>query len=129
MIDLVNHLLLGFSTALLPINLMYCLVGAILGTLIASSRIGRRLPTPASALDVQCPAYLIVIMLAGIYYGASMAAQPCRSCSISPARLRLSSRASMAADGRQARRRGLKAPPGSLPRCVATVMITLFSFR
>jgi TctA family transporter len=32
--DLLQHLLLGFSVALTPQNLMYCFLGVFLGTLI-----------------------------------------------------------------------------------------------
>ena len=70
--DLINHLFLGFSVALSPENLMYCFIGALLGTLVGvlpglgpTATIAMLLPltfsiSPESAL----------IMLAGIYYGA-----------------------------------------------------------
>jgi len=32
--DLLNNLALGFGVAFTPINLMYCFIGCILGTLI-----------------------------------------------------------------------------------------------
>ena len=70
--DLVNNLILGFSTALSLANLLYAFFGVLLGTLIGVlpgigpvATIAMLLPTtyalePTSAL----------IMLAGIYYGA-----------------------------------------------------------
>src|SRR5690242_4392198 len=69
--ELLGNLALGFSTALLPVNLFYCFVGVLLGTLIGvlpgigpTATIAMLLPitfafSPATAL----------IMLAGIYYG------------------------------------------------------------
>jgi len=70
--DLFANLLLGFESALTPGNLLYCLIGCTLGTLIGvlpglgpSATIAMLLPVtygmdPTAAL----------IMLAGIYYGA-----------------------------------------------------------
>jgi TctA family transporter len=70
--DLVNNLVLGFSTALSLTNLMYAFFGVLIGTLIGVlpgigpiATLAMLLPTtyalePTSAL----------IMLAGIYYGA-----------------------------------------------------------
>jgi putative tricarboxylic transport membrane protein len=70
--DLINHLALGFATALTLQNLLYCFVGVLVGTLIGVlpgigpiATLAMLLPTtyalpPTSAL----------IMLAGIYYGA-----------------------------------------------------------
>ena len=70
--DLISNLALGFSTAVSPMNLLYCLVGALAGTLVGVlpgispvNTVAMLLPftfgmQPASAL----------IMLAGIFYGA-----------------------------------------------------------
>jgi TctA family transporter len=70
--DLIPNLALGFSTALEPINLLYCFIGVFLGTLIGvlpgigpTATIAMLLPityalSPATS----------IIMLAGIYYGA-----------------------------------------------------------
>jgi len=72
MMDLLNNLILGFGVAISPMNLLYCLSGALIGTLIGvlpgigpAATIAMLLPmtfkvSPVSAL----------IMLAGIYYGA-----------------------------------------------------------
>ena len=70
--DIFANLALGFSTALEPVNLLYCFLGVLLGTLIGvlpgigpTATIAMLLPitfalSPATSL----------IMLAGIYYGA-----------------------------------------------------------
>jgi TctA family transporter len=70
--ELFNHLALGFETAVSLQNLLYALVGAVLGTLIGVlpglgplATIAMLLPS-INALDAT-PA---LIMLAGIYYGA-----------------------------------------------------------
>jgi putative tricarboxylic transport membrane protein len=71
--DLFSNLAMGFSSALSPITLLYCFAGVFLGTLIgvlpgigALATISLLLPityhmTPGAA----------IIMLAGVYYGAS----------------------------------------------------------
>jgi TctA family transporter len=70
--ELFHNLIFGFSVAFSPINLLYCFIGVVVGTLIgvlpgigAMATIAMLLPltfnvSPNSAL----------IMLAGIYYGA-----------------------------------------------------------
>jgi TctA family transporter len=70
--DFAANLALGFSTALEPVNLLYCFIGVFLGTLIGvlpgigpTATIAMLLPitytlSPATS----------IIMLAGIYYGA-----------------------------------------------------------
>ncbi len=70
--DLLNNLALGFVTAGHPWNLLFCLIGVILGTLIgvlpgigATATIAMLLP-----LTFQLEPVSSLIMLAGIYYGA-----------------------------------------------------------
>ena len=70
--DLISNLALGFGVAFTPINLLYALIGCILGTLIGVlpgigpvATIAMLLPA-TSAL----PPVSALIMLAGIYYGA-----------------------------------------------------------
>ncbi|MDB5473999.1 MAG: tripartite tricarboxylate transporter permease, partial [Devosia sp.] len=70
--DIITSLGLGFSVALDPMNILYCFIGVLLGTLVGvlpgigpTATIAMLLPitfslSPAGAL----------IMLAGIYYGA-----------------------------------------------------------
>jgi putative tricarboxylic transport membrane protein len=67
-----NHLMLGFSVALQPINLGYCFVGVVIGTLVGV------LPGlgPVAAMSLLLPVTFhttpvaSIIMLSGIYYGA-----------------------------------------------------------
>jgi putative tricarboxylic transport membrane protein len=67
-----SNLMMGFSVALQPINLLYCLFGVLVGTLVGV------LPglgcTAAMALllpiTTGLPAATAIIMLAGIFYGA-----------------------------------------------------------
>jgi TctA family transporter len=69
---MIEHLSLGFSVALSPINLLYCLIGATLGTFVGI------LPglSPVTAIAMllpitfKIPAISSLIMLAGIYYGS-----------------------------------------------------------
>ena len=70
--NLFSNLALGFGVALTPVNLMYCLVGVILGTLIGVlpgigpvATIAMLLPVTFSLSPITA-----LIMLAGIYYGA-----------------------------------------------------------
>ena len=70
--DLVANLGLGFETALTPVNLLYCFVGVLLGTLVGvlpgigpTATIAMLLPITFSFAPVTA-----LIMLAGIYYGA-----------------------------------------------------------
>ena len=70
--DLFSNLALGFSTAASPENLLFCLIGVLLGTLIgvlpgigATATIAMLLP-----ITFQLEPVSSLIMLAGIYYGA-----------------------------------------------------------
>jgi putative tricarboxylic transport membrane protein len=70
--DLVANLALGFQTALDPVNLLYCFVGVLLGTLVGvlpgigpTATIAMLLPITFAFAPVTA-----LIMLAGIYYGA-----------------------------------------------------------
>jgi TctA family transporter len=72
MIDLLNHLSLGFETAFTLQNLLYCFTGCLLGTLIGvlpglgpSATIAMLLP-----VTYALPPVAALIMLSGIYYGA-----------------------------------------------------------
>ena len=70
--ELLNHLLMGFSVALQPVNLFYCFIGVVIGTLVGV------LPGlgPVAAMSLLLPATFhttpvaSIIMLSGIYYGA-----------------------------------------------------------
>src|SRR5512135_1601243 len=71
-LEIFAGLVTGFHTALTPVNLLYCLVGVFIGTLIGV------LPGlgPAATVAMLMPATFVLppvsalIMLAGIYYGA-----------------------------------------------------------
>ena len=70
--DTVNNLILGFSVALQPANILFCFIGVTFGTLIGVlPGIG---PMGAIALLLPSTFYVppvsALIMLAGIYYGA-----------------------------------------------------------
>src|SRR5215207_10798920 len=69
---LINDLVLGFSIALIPVNLLYGFLGVLLGTMIGV------LPGlgPVATISILLPftfslqPQAALIMLAGIYYGA-----------------------------------------------------------
>ena len=70
--ELLANLGLGFETALTPVNVLYCFVGVLLGTLVGvlpgigpTATIAMLLPITFSFEPVTA-----LIMLAGIYYGA-----------------------------------------------------------
>jgi len=71
-IELLNNLALGFQTALSLQNLLYCLVGVFLGTLIGVLPGLGPVPTIAMLLPITYALTPVsaLIMLAGIYYGA-----------------------------------------------------------
>jgi putative tricarboxylic transport membrane protein len=70
--DILNQLFMGFSVALQPMNLLYCLLGCMIGTMVGV------LPGlgPTAAMSLLLPVtYHVepvsaVIMLSGIFYGA-----------------------------------------------------------
>ena len=70
--DILNNVLLGFSVALTPTNLLFCFIGSVVGTLVGVlPGIG---PVGAVAfllsLTYKMQPATAIIMLAGIYYGA-----------------------------------------------------------
>ncbi len=69
---LFHNLILGFSVALTPMNLLYCFVGCLLGTLIGVLPGLGPLATIAILLPItfNLDPTSSLIMLAGIYYGA-----------------------------------------------------------
>ena len=70
--DLIANLALGFSTAVSPANLLYCLIGVFLGTAIGVLPGLGPTATIAMLLPVTfaLPPIAALIMLAGIYYGS-----------------------------------------------------------
>ncbi len=71
--DLISNLSLGFGVAFTPINLLYCFIGCFLGTLIGVLPGIGPVATIAMLLPATyaLPPVSALIMLAGIYYGAS----------------------------------------------------------
>jgi len=72
MTDLLQHLGMGFAVALTPVNLLYCLIGVVVGTAIGVlPGIG-----PVTTVAMLVPLTFgmsptaALIMLAGIYYGS-----------------------------------------------------------
>ena len=70
--DIAKYILFGFQVALEPMNLLYCFIGVLTGTLIGVlPGIG-----PVGAMSLLLPATFritpvgAIIMLGGIYYGA-----------------------------------------------------------
>jgi putative tricarboxylic transport membrane protein len=71
-VDLLANIGLGFATAFSPENLLYCLIGVILGTLVGVLPGLGPVATIAMLLPITftLPPVSALIMLAGIYYGA-----------------------------------------------------------
>jgi len=69
--ELLHNLILGFSVAVTPENLLYALLGCILGTLVGVLPGLGPVPTIAMLLPITyvLPPVAGLIMLAGIYYG------------------------------------------------------------
>jgi putative tricarboxylic transport membrane protein len=72
MADTLGNLLLGFSVSLAPVNLFYCFLGVLLGTVVgvlpglgSAAAIALLLP-----ITYYMPATPAIIMLAGIWYGS-----------------------------------------------------------
>ena len=72
MTDLLANLALGFSVAAAPMNLAFCLLGALVGTLVGVLPGIGTVATVAMLLPITfgLPPVGALIMLAGIYYGA-----------------------------------------------------------
>ena len=70
--EIFHNLILGFSVAVSPVNLLYCFIGVILGTLIGVLPGIGPIATIAMLLPITFNLNPIaaLIMLAGIYYGA-----------------------------------------------------------
>lgn len=70
--ELLNNLIMGLGVALTPVNVLYCFLGAMLGTLIGVLPGIGPMATIAMLLPItfNIPPVSALIMLAGIYYGA-----------------------------------------------------------
>jgi len=132
-VDLAGSLGLGFQAALSPINLLYCLIGVFVGTLVGV------LPGlgPVATIAILLPVTYhldpttALIMLAGIYYGAQYGG------STTAILVNLPGEASsvvtcidgyqMARQGRAGKALAIAALGSFFAGCVATVLIALFS--
>ncbi len=131
--DLLSNLSLGFATAASPENLLFCLIGVILGTLIgvlpgigATATIAMLLP-----ITFQLEPVSSLIMLAGIYYGAQYGGSTTAILINMPGE---SSSAVTAIDGYQMARQGkagtalaVAALGSFFAGTVATLLIVLFA--
>ena len=70
--DLINNLLLGIGVALTPVNMAYCFIGVLVGTLVGVLPGLGPLATIAMLLPItfNMAPVTALILLAGIYYGA-----------------------------------------------------------
>ena len=70
--DVLHHLVMGFGIALTPTNILYCFIGALIGTLVGVlPGIGATVSIAILApITVGLGPTTAIIMLAGIYYGA-----------------------------------------------------------
>ncbi|TNC46928.1 tripartite tricarboxylate transporter permease [Rubellimicrobium rubrum] len=131
--DLFSNLALGFATAATPLNLGFCLIGVILGTLIgvlpgigATATIAMLLP-----ITFQLEPVSSLIMLAGIYYGAQYGGSTTAILINMPGE---SSSAVTAIDGYQMARRGkagtalaVAALGSFFAGTVATLLVAIFA--
>ncbi|WP_434617453.1 tripartite tricarboxylate transporter permease [Tabrizicola sp. M-4] len=131
--DLLSNLALGFATAASPENLLFCLIGVILGTLIgvlpgigATATIAMLLP-----ITFQLEPVSSLIMLAGIYYGAQYGGSTTAILINMPGE---SSSAVTAIDGYQLARKGkagtalaVAALGSFFAGTVATLLVALFA--
>ena len=133
MMDLLQNLTLGFSVALTPINLLYCLVGVTLGTFIGVlpgvgplAGVAMLLPT-----TYVLPPAAAVIMLAGIFYGAQYGGSTTSILVNMPGD---ASAVVTCIDGHEMARQGRAGPALAISAigsffagCVATVVIAVFA--
>ena len=131
--DLISNLGLGFDVALTPVNILYCFVGVLLGTLVGvlpgigpTGTVAILLPITFTFEPVTA-----LIMLAGIYYGAQYGGSTSAILINLPGE---SSSAITAIDGHQMARQGRAGPAlataaiGSFfAGTVATLLIGLFA--
>ena len=107
--DLISNLGLGFDVALTPVNILYCFVGVLLGTLVGvlpgigpTGTVAILLPITFTFEPVTA-----LIMLAGIYYGAQYGGSTSAILINLPGE---SSSAITAIDGHQMARQGRAGP-------------------
>ena len=127
-----SNLILGFTVALSAQNLMYCFIGCLLGTLIGVLPGIGPVATIAMLLPItfNLPPIPALIMLAGIYYGASYGGSTTAILVNLPGE---SSSVVTCIDGYQMGRQGRAGPALAIAAlgsffagCVGTVLIALF---
>ena len=131
--DLFANLALGFSTAVSPINLLYCLIGALAGTLVGV------LPgiSPVNTVAMLLPFTFgmnptsAMIMLAGIFYGAQYGGSTSAILVNVPgetsAVVTCLDGHQMALQGKAGKALGIAAIGSFFAGCVATLVIALIS--
>ncbi len=131
--DLFANLAHGFGVALTPLNLLYAFLGALLGTLIGVLPGIGPVPTIAMLLPITyyLPPVSALIMLAGIYYGASYGGSTTAILVNIPGEI---SSVITVLDGHQMARQGragaalcISALGSFFAGCVATVVIAAFA--
>jgi TctA family transporter len=131
--ELFSNLALGFGVALTPLNLLYCFMGVLLGTLIGVLPGIGPVATIAMLLPVTftLPPVSALIMLAGIYYGAQYGGSTTAILVNIPGE---SASVVTALDGYQMARKGRAGPALGISAigsffagCVATIVIALFA--
>jgi putative tricarboxylic transport membrane protein len=129
--EILDNLILGFGVAVSPINLMYALIGVLLGTMIGVLPGIGPVPTIAMLLPItfNLPPVSAIIMLAGIYYGSQYGGSTTAILVNLPGE---SASVVTCLDGYQMARRGRAGPAlataalGSFfAGCVATVVIAM----
>ena len=130
--DVFNNLILGFTVALSYQNLLYCFIGCFLGTVIGVLPGIGPVATIAMLLPItfNLPPIPALIMLAGIYYGASYGGSTTAILVNLPGE---SSSVVTCIDGYQMGRQGRAGPALAIAAlgsffagCVGTVLIALF---
>jgi len=129
MFDIVANLALGFSVALTPMNVLFCLTGALVGTLVGVLPGVGPVATIAMLLPITfgLPPVGALIMLAGIYYGAQYGGSTTSILVNIPGE---ASSVVTTLDGHQMARQGRAGPALSIAAigsffagCVATVLV------
>src|SRR6059036_2407632 len=130
--EIFNNLVMGFGVAVTPIHLLYALIGCLLGTLIGVLPGIGPVATIAMLLPItfNLPPTPALIMLAGIYYGASYGGSTTAILVNLPGE---SSSVVTCIDGYQMGRQGRAGPALAIAAigsffagCVGTILIALF---
>jgi TctA family transporter len=130
---MLDNLLLGFSVALTPANLGYCLVGVLVGTGVGVLPGIGPLATIAMLLPItfNLPPVSSLIMLAGIYYGAQYGGSTTSILVNLPGEV---SSVVTTLDGYQMARQGRAGPALAIAAlgsffagCVSTLIVALFA--